>query len=131
MKTVLKLVAVWGVLFVLGSLPVLAHHSFAAEYDANKPVNLKGTVSQVEWTNPHVLFFIDVKDESGKVSNWQCELGPPNSLVRAGWTPKSLKQGDEVTVEGYAAKDGTTTLTAHTVKLSDGRTVFGGQSYDR
>src|SRR5262245_55786426 len=79
---------------------VAAHHSFAAEYDANKPITLKGTVSKVEWMNPHARFYVDVKDEKGVVTNWNLELASPNVLVRNGWTRHALKVGDEVTVEG-------------------------------
>src|SRR5215467_13390997 len=82
------------------SAPLVAHHSFAAEYDASKPVTLKGTVTRVEWTNPHARFYIDVKDDAGAVTNWEFELGSPNGLMRAGWTRNSLKQGDEVSVSG-------------------------------
>jgi hypothetical protein len=105
-----------------------AHHSFAAEYDANKPVTLKGTVSKVEWTNPHARFYIDVKDDNGQVTNWNLELASPNVLVRNGWTRKSLNVGDEVTVEGSLAKDGSTMANARVVMLSDGRKVFAGSS---
>ena len=93
---------VGGVLaaLVLAAASVSAHHSFAAEYDANKPVTLKGTVSKIEWTNPHARFYVDVRDEKGTVTNWNLELASPNVLVRNGWTRKSLNVGDEVVVEG-------------------------------
>lgn len=106
----------------------VAHHSFAAEYDANKPVTLKGTVSKVEWMNPHARFYVDVRDEKGNVTNWNLELASPNVLVRNGWTRKSLNVGDEVVVEGSAAKDGSKMANARVVKLSDGRRVFAGSS---
>jgi hypothetical protein len=106
----------------------VAHHSFAAEYDANKPVTLKGTVSKVEWMNPHARFYVDVRDEKGNVTSWNLELASPNVLVRNGWTRKSLNVGDEVVVEGSAAKDGSKMANARVVKLADGRRVFAGSS---
>ena len=106
----------------------IAHHSFAAEYDANKPVTLKGTVSKIEWTNPHARFYVDVRDEKGIVTNWNLELASPNVLVRNGWTRKSLNVGDEVVVEGSLAKDGSKMANARVVRLADGRRVFAGSS---
>jgi hypothetical protein len=106
----------------------LAHHSFAAQYDANKPVTLKGTVSKVEWTNPHARFYVDVRDENGTVTNWNLELASPNVLVRNGWTRKSLNVGDEIVVEGSLAKDGSKMANARVVRLADGRRVFAGSS---
>jgi hypothetical protein len=107
--------------------PVLGHHSFAAEYDANKPVTLKGVVTRVEWTNPHARFYIDVKDHTG-TANWNLELASPNVLVRNGWSRKSLNIGDEVTVQGSLAKDGSKMANARVVTLADGRRVFAGSS---
>ena len=85
---------------LLAAAPLLAHHSFAAEYDAKKPIELKGVITKVDWMNPHVYFYIDVKDESGKVANWAFEMGPPRLLERSGWKKNTMKEGDEVVVEG-------------------------------
>jgi Family of unknown function (DUF6152) len=117
-------------LALLGPAAALAHHSFAAEYDAKKPVTLKGMVSKVEWTNPHARFYIDVKDESGNVTTWNLELASPNVLTRNGWTRHSLNVGDMVTVEGAQAKDGTQMANARSVVLADGKKVFSGAAGD-
>lgn len=110
------------------SAPLFAHHSFAAQYDANKPITLKGIVTRFEWTNPHARIFIDVSDDKGNVTNWNLELGSPNILARAGWTRKALAVGDKVTVEGALAKDGSKMANARTVTLASGKTVFAGSS---
>ena len=120
------LVAVAGLL--VSAVPVLAHHSFAAEYDANNPVTLKGTVTKIEWTNPHARFYISVKDEKGTLTDWNLELASPNGLVRNGWTRTSLNVGDEVTVQGSAARDGSKMANARVVTLANGRQVFAGSS---
>ena len=128
MKVKLLGALVAGLGLLLASMPALAHHSFAAEYDASKPITLKGTVTKVEWMNPHARFYIDVKDDAGAVTNWEFELGSPNGLMRAGWTRNSLKQGDMVSVSGSLAKDGSHLANARNVTLADGRKVFAGSS---
>jgi hypothetical protein len=105
----------------------MAHHSFAAQYDREKPITLTGTVTKVEWMNPHVYFYIDVKNGE-RVVNWAIEGGAPNSLYRNGWRRDSLKVGDQVTVEGWLAKDGTSLANMRTAVLSDGTRVFGASS---
>ena len=115
-------------LWLVGSVaPLKAHHSFAAEYDRAKPVTLTGTVTKVEWMNPHVYFYVDVKDESGKVTNWACELGNPAGLYRRGWKKEALKIGGTATVAGSLAKDGSNRANANTVTL-DGKRLFAGSS---
>jgi len=113
-----------GVALLVGAVPLVAHHSFAAEYDADKPVELKGVVTRVEWTNPHARFYLDVKDATGQVTNWNLELASPNVLVRSGWSRTSLRIGDDVTVSGAQAKDGAKMANARAVVLADGRRVF-------
>jgi len=129
MRTTTAAVAALAALLTTAA-PVLAHHSFAAEYDASKPLKLTGTVTKIEWTNPHCFFYIDVKnEESGKVENWAFELGNPNALLRNGWTPKSVKIGDTVSVEGTRAKDGTLLGNARAMILaSTGQRLFAGSS---
>ena len=106
----------------------LAHHSFAAQYDANQQITLKGTITKVEWMNPHTYFYIDVVDENGKVVNWAVEGGAPNVLYREGWKPTTLKQGDKVAVLGSRAKNGSHLINALSFMLPDGHCVFAGTS---
>lgn len=106
------------------AVSVLAHHSFAAEFDRTKPVTLKGIVSKVEWANPHTRLYLNVVDQSGTTIDWELELASPNSLMRAGWTRHSVKIGDTITVQGFMAKDGSHLANASTVLAADGRKVL-------
>jgi len=110
------------------AVPIAAHHSFAVEFDASKPIKLSGPVTKIEWMNPHTYFYMDVTDESGKVANWGMEMGSPNGLMRQGWTRNSMKIGDVGTVEGSRAKDGSNIGNARSVTLSTGQKLFAGSS---
>ena len=122
--------AVWLGASALATLPALAHHSFAAEYDQKQPVSFTGVVTKLDWMNPHVYFYIDSAEKEGKTAHWACEAGNPNALARRGWKKNSLKAGDQVTVEGYRAKDGTFTMNARSITLADGTKVFAASSDD-
>ena len=111
---------------LLTTMRISAHHAFAAEYDENKRVTVSGTVTRFEWINPHAWLYVDGKDESAKVTSWSFEMGSPNGLLHRGWRRTELKQGDQVTVEGYRAKDGSNVANARTVTMPDGRKLFGG-----
>jgi hypothetical protein len=115
---------------LLPAVPAIAHHSFAAEYYADRPVELTGTVTLLEWTNPHARLYIDVTDENGNTVNWDCELGPPNGLMRNGWRRDSLQPGQVVTISGFLSRLAPNAANARTVKLADGRQVFAGSSFD-
>jgi hypothetical protein len=108
--------------------PVLGHHSFAAEFNADAPINLTGVVTKIEWMNPHTFFYIDVEAEDGTYENWALEMGSPNGLMRRGWTRDSLQIGDEVSVTGSRAKDGSFKGNVRSVVLSSGERLFAGSS---
>src|SRR3984957_5769505 len=111
---------------LLATIPVAAHHSFAAEYDAAATVTLTGVVTKVEWTNPHAYIYVDVKDETGKVVNWGMEGYPPNTLTRTGFTRHIVKEGDTITITGFKARDSASRAAAREVTLSDGTKVYFG-----
>jgi len=120
-----------GIAVALASatVPAWAHHSFSAEFDAKQPLTMTGTVTKLEWTNPHVWFYIDVKDDAGKVTNWGMEMGSPNGLLRTGWTRNSMKIGDVVTVDGFKARNGTPNGNATSVAMaSTGKKLFAASS---
>src|SRR5438128_12585931 len=127
MRTKLWVISATAVLLAM-AIPAAAHHSFAAEFDGDRPVTLKGTVTKMDWVNPHSWIYVDVKDQSGKVVNWRFEMGPVNALLRMGWRKDSIPAGTLVKIEGYRAKSGKPVANAKTVTLPDGRELFSGGS---
>jgi len=131
MKTIIKLATLTLAVAAFGiSNTTMAHHSFAAQYDINKPVTIVGQVTKVEWTNPHARFYVDVTDDAGTVRNWNIELGSPNFLRRAGWSRNDLQIGDEVTVNGSLARSGADMANADSIILKSGEQVFGRNAAD-
>jgi hypothetical protein len=123
----------WCAALVAGVLPLMAaavsaHHSFAAEYDANQPITLQGQIARIDLVNPHAWLYLETKDADGKVVRWNVEMGAPNNLIRRGVTKATLPIGETVTVDGYRAKDGSTTVNGRQIKMADGRTLFTGSS---
>ena len=128
--TMLKKAALAAFLLALLGIPVAAHHSFAAEFDASKAIRVTGTLAKVEWTNPHIYFYLDSKDEQGNVVRWTCESGAPGALSRRGFKKGDLKLGDTIVVDGYRAKNGSNLMDARRVTLADGRIVSGASAGD-
>jgi len=122
--------AVLAATLVMATMPLGAHHSFAAEFDGSKAVRLRGTLTKIEWTNPHSYFYVDVRDDHGNAINWGCEAGAPGALSRRGFKRGDVKLGDTIVVDGYLAKDGSHLIDARRVTLPDGRIISGGSAGD-
>jgi Family of unknown function (DUF6152) len=127
MRTKLLLL-ITGIAFLLSAVPVWAHHAFAAEFDSSKPIKFRGTVTKMEWINPHAWIHIDVKGDDGKVTPWMVEAAAPNALLRRGWNKNSLPPGTEILVEGYQAKDGANRANGSIITFPDGKKLFVGSS---
>ena len=115
---------------LIASMPLLAHHSFMAEFDQSQKISMEGVVTAVKWQNPHTFFYVDVADKSGKIVNWTLETGSPNALMLRGWRRDTMKPGDHVSIRGYRARADASLAAARSVTLADGRTLFGGQMDD-
>jgi uncharacterized protein DUF6152 len=126
----LATILVISTILFAGAAPLVAHHSFAAEFDASKAIRLSGSLTKIEWTNPHTYFYIDVKDPGGNVVKWGCEAGSPGALSRRGFKRGDIKLGDSIIVDGYRAKDGSNLIDARRVTLPDGRIVSGASAGD-
>jgi hypothetical protein len=120
--------AVTGVCLSLAAIPAIAHHAFSAEFDARRPVTLRGTVVKVEWINPHSWFHVDVKQPDGKVQRWMVEAGNPNNLFRRGWSKDVISPGMEIVIDGYQAKDASRRANGRDLTFADGRKLFMGSS---
>jgi hypothetical protein len=131
MKTAIPKVTAAAVCLWAAATAALAHHSFAAQYDSNKPVSLRGYVTNIEWSNPHVYFYIDVENADGEIENWGIEMGPPHMLQDAGWKRNSMDIGDELLVEATRARDGSTTANARSVTLAATGEVLGAASSEQ
>jgi len=117
------------VALLLGTGTASAHHAFASDFDENKPVTLEGTITKVQWTSPHVMTYIDVKDSTGKVTNWKVELGSPTQLTKAGWTKDKLKVGEKLSFQGWQAKNGTNFANAQEVTMANGQKLTAASSH--
>jgi len=113
---------------LLAGMRLAAHHAFAAEFDVNQPVKVHGTVTKLEWVNPHAWIYVDVKGDDGKVVNWHFELGPPNALFRLGWKKDAVPEGTQVDISGFRAKSGEAVANGRSITLPDGRELFSGGS---
>jgi hypothetical protein len=128
MRTKVAIVFATATLLLLAAVPVWAHHAFGAEFDANKPVKMTGTVTKMEWINPHAWIHIDVKETSGQITKWMIEAAAPNALLRRGWTKQSLLNGTVIQVEGFRAKDGANRANGSIITTPDGKKLFVGSS---